>query len=71
VLGLYNCTLHLEEKLQRKLHQPRILDLGHLAELRAIGAVSVRVIELCVIEEVEQFSAEFEVSPLVQLHPYR
>src|SRR5579863_6055922 len=37
---------HLEVKLQGKLHQTRIFYLGNLAELRAIRAVSIRVVEL-------------------------
>src|ERR1700692_3374148 len=31
----------LEEELQRKLHQPRITSLGHLAKLRSVGGVSI------------------------------
>src|SRR6266852_4643573 len=47
-----------EEKLQRKLHQPRIAGLCDLAKLRAIRRVAVRVEELRVIKDVEDFRTE-------------
>src|SRR5262249_11383553 len=47
-----------EEKLQCELHQPRIAGLRHLAELRSVRKISVRVKELSVIEEVEEFPPE-------------
>ena len=52
-IRLLYCSFKLEVKLQCKLRQTWVFDLGDLAKLRTVSNVTVRVIELCVIEDVE------------------
>jgi hypothetical protein len=47
---LSNSSFELEVKLQGELRQARVFDLSNLAKLATIGAVTVRVVELCVVE---------------------
>jgi hypothetical protein len=51
----------LEEKLQCKLYKPRIANLRDLSKLGSIRSISIRVEELCVIEDVEELSPEVNV----------
>lgn len=51
-----NCTL--KKEFQRELHQPRIAGLGNLAELRAVGEITIWIEELRMVEDVEELSAE-------------
>src|SRR5258708_3005973 len=51
----------LEVKLQCKLYKPRIANLRDLSKLGTIRSISIRVEELCVIEDVEELSPEVNV----------
>src|SRR6266702_7141253 len=54
-------TVLLEEEFQCKLHQPRLFGLSNLAELRTVGDDAIRVIELCMVEEIEEFRSEVDM----------
>src|ERR1700751_4780822 len=53
-----NCTL--EKEFQCKLHQPWVLGLGHLAELRTIRTAPVGVEELGMVKDVEELATEID-----------
>src|SRR5215470_934761 len=47
-----------EEKLQGKLHQPRIACLCDLAKQRSVRSAAVRIEKLSVVENIEELGAE-------------
>ena len=55
----------LEVKLQSKLRQARVLDLRHLAKLGTVGAVAVRVKELCMVEDIEYLRSKFKARTFI------
>ena len=63
--GFLEKPAELEIKLQSKLYQPRIFHLGDLTELCSVGDVAVRIVKLRMVEDIEDLSSKFEVSPLV------
>src|ERR1700739_314751 len=57
-----------EPELQRKLHEPGIVDVQDLSERAAlIRYVSIHAIELRVIPHVEDIAAEFQLPPLAEV----
>jgi hypothetical protein len=64
------CGLPLEEHFQGELHQARILSTFDSAKIGSICAVAVRVGKLRVIEEIEEFRAEFETSLFSQCRDF-
>src|SRR6201993_2354912 len=64
-------TLRLKEELQSKLHQPRVASLCDLAKLCSVRAIALRVKELRVIEDIEQFRPEIHSSGLRDLKGFQ
>src|SRR6201993_3276245 len=64
-------TLRLKEELKSKLHQPRVASLCDLAKLCSVRAIAVRVKELRVIEDIEQFRPEIYSSGLRDLKGFQ
>src|SRR5579864_1661712 len=50
----------LKEQLQRELDQPWVACACHTAEIHAVGNVAIHFAELRVIDNIEEFRAEFE-----------
>ena len=61
---LYSNPFRLEVELQGQLNQAWLFGSYDAAEIRTVSCVPVRIVELRVIEQVEEFGAEFETLAL-------